>query len=472
MLLSGCLLLFGFNLGDLNLLKGDENYYFSSSRRMIMEGDWITPRYHHHVRFEKPPFYYWVVAAFFKLFGVSWVTARATSVVFGSLTVLLVYLLSLRLLKKEAAYLAPIILATSFLFFSYSRLAVIDMTFLFLVTLSLFLFIKGEREEKRSLLILAFAPLGLSVLSKGPLGLIIFTLITLIYMITTKRYRPLHPLSLLPGICLLLLISLPWPILMYKIHGHEYLSHLWEVEIIDKAVGSVMNIENVRNLLWYVVKYVGYYIPVVLFTFAPWSLFLPFALFKKVEAKEPQGRLFILAWFWSVFIFFTLASFKHTHYMLLLSPPLAMIVANLFANIEAGRLLKKASVLIAFVTFFAYISFTGLILPSLDDGALKVFSLKLTSEINKQDQEVGIASRGFNLKKIGVHLNNLVSNTHELSGDDLVQYRLIQKGSLESFLNSKDRVFCFITKEDYLKYAPEELRKRLYILEKSMIVHL
>ncbi|MBL7069649.1 MAG: glycosyltransferase family 39 protein [Candidatus Omnitrophica bacterium] len=463
LLALGCVVLFGFNLGDLSLLKGDENYYFSSARRMIGDGDWITPRYHHHIRYEKPIVYYWVVALFLKLFGTSWLAARMTSVLFGTLTVITTYLLALRFFNKKTALLSSSMLATSFLFFQYSRLAVIDITFLFLVTISLFLFLKGERENKRGFFLLSYLFIGLSILAKGPLGLIIFFLVVAAYVISARKYDIFGRMNIIPGMFIILVISLPWPILMYKIHGQEYLNHIWGIEAVDKAVGSILNLSDVENLPGFIIRYLGYYIPVVVFTFAPWSLCLPLGLFKRLETKRKEDRLFILSWFWGVFLFFTIVSFKHTHYMLLLSVPLSMIVANIFS----GKRIKLPLSVVG-ITAIVYISLTGFILPSLNDGALKAFSLTLTSEMERQDQEVGIASREFNLKKLGIYLNNLASSPYEPSGDDLAQYKLvIKKGRLIPFLESKERVFCLITKRDYITSVPVELQRRLYILEKT-----
>lgn len=461
-LLLGCVAFLSFNLGDLSFLKGDENYYFSSSRRMIREGDWITPRYHHHIRFEKPILYYWIVALFFKIFGASWAAARISSVVFGSLTVLLTYLLGLRFLTKSAALLSAVILASAFIFFQYSRLVVADITFLFFITLSLFLFVKGDKEGKRTYFILSFVPLGLSVLTKGPLGLAIVALIILTYIILTKKYNLLKDMKLPLGLILLFIIILPWPLLMVKMHGQEYLNHIWEVETVDKAMGSIFKIKEVDNLTLFAIKYLGYYIPVVIFSFVPWGLFLPFGLFRKINTNKDEGRIFLLSWFWAVFLFFTVVSFKHTHYMLLLSPPLAMIVADFFSD-------KKIAIIVATITIMVYLSLIGFILPAMDDGVLKDFSLVLSSKIIEQDEEVGIASEGFNLKKLGVHLNNLVSTPYELSGDDLTQYRLIKKDELIPFLESKKRVFCLIKKKDFIAFLPTELQNRLYILEKSFM---
>jgi len=468
LLLLLCSVLYGFNLGDLSLPKGDENYYFSSARRMIREGDFITPQYHNKLRFEKPILYYWLVALFFKLFGASWASARATSALMAFLTVLVTYLMSLRLLPKRAAPLAPVILATMFLFFRYARVAVIDMTFLFFTTASLYLLLKGDRENKGWCFILASIPLGLAIISKGPLALLLILFLAAFYMITTRRHAHVNTLDIVLGTCIVLLISLPWPAAMYMIHGQNYISHIWEVETVDKAVGIMAKIGSIANLPLFIVKYVGYYIPVVLFCFAPWSLFLPFAL-RRIGANTREDRIFIASWFWAVFLFFTLISFKHTHYMLLLAPPLAMIIAAYFADIKNSFLSKKAPAIIAVAAFAAYIFIAGYLMPALDDGAMREFSLKLASEIEENSEEIGIFSREFNLKKLGIHLNNLVSTADELGADDRAQYRSVDKDSVEQFLKSANRVYLLITRRDYEEHVPAPLQKQCYILENADI---
>jgi len=460
LLILGCVFLFAFNLGDLSLLKGDENYYFSASKRMIADGDFITPRYHHHIRFEKPPLYYWLVALFFKLFGVSWAIARSTSVLFGALTVLLLYLTALRFFPKKTAILSAIILATSFLFFHYARIAVIDMTFLFLVTLSFFLFIKGEQDDKSWPFLLSFAALGLSVLAKGPLGVIVFLLVAMIYTLSSRKFNLFRRANPLLGVFIVLLIALPWPYLMYKIHGQLFIDHIWKTEAIDKVVGSLLNINQAGNILWFVVKYLGYYVPVVLLSFAPWSILLPFGLAKKLNTKRPEDARFIMLWFWTIFIFFTVVSFKHTHYMLLLAPPLAMIVANFMAN-------KRITAILASATIITYIFLVGFIFPSLESEALRNFSLVLASEIEEQDEEIGMASKGFNLKKMGIYLNNLASDPYHPTGDDLAQYIYVNSSNITPFLSQKKRAYCLITKADYEKIVPQGLKDKVYILNKS-----
>jgi len=458
-ILVGCIILFAFNLGDLSLLKGDENYYFSSARRMIREGDFITPRYHHHIRYEKPVLFYWIVAGLFKIMGVGWITARMASVIFGALTVLITYLLARCLFDERRARLSAIILATSFLFFQYARLAVIDMTFLFLVTSSLYLFIKSDIEGGRDYLLLAFIPLGLSILAKGPLGAVVVAMTLFAYMVTTRRYYMLTNTNSLAGILLLFAIALPWPFLMVRIHGQAFLNHIWNVEALDKTVGSLLKLKSASSPLWLIVKHLGYYIPVVIFVFVPWSLVLVPAILKRHRERRDNGRVFILGWFWVVFGFFTIISFKHTHYMLLLAPPMAIIVADYLSK-------KKGVAMIAMATILVYIASVGYILPEYSNETLKSFSLRLAPLV-RLDEELGIASKGFNLKKLGIHLNNLVSTPYELGADDLIQYRRVKTSEVVPFLESDKRVYLLITMKDYCRFVPRDLRRQVHILEKS-----
>lgn len=460
-LVLGCVALFAFNIGDLGLLKSDENFYFSSARRMIRDGNFVSPWYHHHVRFEKPPLFYWAVALFFQLFGVSWSIARMTSVFFGTLTVIFTYLMSIRFFEKEKAIFAPLILATSFLFFQYARLAVIDMLFLLLVTMGMFFFLKGERDGKRWPFFLCFLSIGLSVLAKGPLGLVIAVIFIVFYAIKTKNARLILKINPIFGAIVILAVSLPWFWQMYNVHGQVYLDHLWKVEALGKSLPSAGHFQSLKGGSSFLIKHIGYYIPVVLFSFAPWSVFLPFALFKKLKTKSDKDPAFILGWFWIVFIFFTVVSFKHTHYMLLLSVPLSLILANIFS--------RKIFITIVSITAVVFISITGFILPPLTDPALKDFSLALASEV-KKDELVGIGSGGFNLKKLGMHLNDLVSNADELGADDLAQYKFVNKeGRLLPFLESDKRVFCLIKKDAYDDKIPDGLKNKLHILEESTI---
>ena len=312
--------------------------------------------------------------------------------------------------------------------------------------------------------------MGLATLTKGPLGLILPILILLIFLTNYRgRTSIIGIRGAVLGILLFLAVTLPWFVKMVGIHGEDFTRHVWTVEVVTKALLYSKAQKTLAETIWYYVRSFGYYVPVALFSFLPWSAFLPFALFSKKSGKS-DGYRFALSWFWVVFIFFSVAGFKHTHYMLILSPALAMIVGTYLARVSEKRPgFKKVPVTIGVLAILLLLSMTGFILPHFDDGALRVFSLKIAAEIEK-DEQIGMASRQFNIKKLGIHLNNLISSPYELSGDDLAQYVYInKKGNLTSFLKSSNRVFTLITKADYEQYVPAGLRSGLHILEKHKV---
>ncbi|CAO0822629.1 4-amino-4-deoxy-L-arabinose transferase [Desulfarculales bacterium] len=103
-LLVLCGLLFFSFLGQRTIWETDEARYAEIAREMMESGDWVTPRLNYVKYFEKPILTYWLVAASFKIFGVSDYTARLTPAIFGTLIVLLTYLLGRGLWGGEAAF--------------------------------------------------------------------------------------------------------------------------------------------------------------------------------------------------------------------------------------------------------------------------------------------------------------------------------------------------------------------------------
>ena len=76
-----------FGLGHLPLLGPDEPRYAQIAREMFLSGDFITPTLGGHTWFEKPSLLYWMIAAAFKIFGVSDWSARFGPAVCGLLTI-------------------------------------------------------------------------------------------------------------------------------------------------------------------------------------------------------------------------------------------------------------------------------------------------------------------------------------------------------------------------------------------------
>lgn len=110
----------------------------------------------------KPSLYFYTTVPFIALFDLTPQAVRFPSALFGSLTVLLIFLLSKQFFKKPTVpLLSSLILAISPWHLQFSRAAFEANLGLFLVILGVWLFIKGSK--KHSWLIISVIPLSLSM---------------------------------------------------------------------------------------------------------------------------------------------------------------------------------------------------------------------------------------------------------------------------------------------------------------------
>jgi len=109
--------------------------------------------------------WYSLTDLFYKIFGVGQVGSRFSSILFGTLSILLIYLLCYEIFKnKRISLLAAFLLAIS-PFHIKNSLAEMDITVMFFIFLSLYLFIYGMR--RKFFLFLSPVSFGLAILTKS-----------------------------------------------------------------------------------------------------------------------------------------------------------------------------------------------------------------------------------------------------------------------------------------------------------------
>ncbi|HIK19300.1 MAG TPA: glycosyltransferase family 39 protein [Leptolyngbyaceae cyanobacterium M33_DOE_097] len=131
--------------GESSLMAHDEGLYARRARQMFETGNWLTPDGSAH---HKTPGIYWLIAASYKVFGVSAASARFPSLIAGMLSVLLLYNIADRLIGRRLAWLAAAILSVSFLWLQYSRLGTPDVTTICLVLVGIWSLLKAEQQPK------------------------------------------------------------------------------------------------------------------------------------------------------------------------------------------------------------------------------------------------------------------------------------------------------------------------------------
>lgn len=329
-LITVCLVLFFFKLGDRALWDIDEGMHAATSKDMVLSGDWLTPQYNGEKFYDKPPLHNWLVAISFMIFGFTEFAARLPAALLGMGCVMVTYMMGRQIFGPTAAFLSALVLATSAEFFILSRVVVHDISLAFCITLALALFYLGYNNEKhrRSLFLLGYAAMGFAVLAKGPVGVLLPVMIIGLFLIFKRQLRFFKHMQVGWGVLILLAVAAPWYILI-TLKDPDYVSYFF----IEQNLANFFS-KQVRHP-----EPIYFYIPVLMAGMFPWSTFLPFALFRGFRARGTtydDGKLFALIWFAAIFIFFSLASSKLGTYILPLFPPAALLVGAFLHDLLNG----------------------------------------------------------------------------------------------------------------------------------------
>ena len=305
----------------------DEAYYAEVARQIDTSNNWLVPGFNNSPFFEKPIFTYWMIAAAYRLFGVSEFSARIFSALFSVGTVFLVFFLGKMLFDFRAGYISALILCTSLFFGIISRVALMDAYFVFFLTGTLLFFLKTVTPGKNKLLfsILCFAFAGFATLTKGPAGVFLPLVTIMVYLAVTKQLKQLFSLNYFIGILVFVLVAIPWYISVNKLTGGEFMKEFLFRQNITRFFQPA---QSHSGPVWF-------YVPALFLGFLPWVVFLPQAVYINYR-KHRESFYFLASWVLVIFVFFSMAATKLPHYILPLYPALALLAGKLWSEFMFG----------------------------------------------------------------------------------------------------------------------------------------
>src|ERR1043165_2729452 len=86
-LLAAAIVPYFLDLGGSSIWDANEAFYVETPREMAARGDYISPTFNYEPRFNKPVLIYWIVAASYRLFGVS-VGVERLSIALGAMVLI------------------------------------------------------------------------------------------------------------------------------------------------------------------------------------------------------------------------------------------------------------------------------------------------------------------------------------------------------------------------------------------------
>jgi len=313
------------NLDGWDLWNPDEPRYAQVAREMLETGQYLLPHLNGQVYADKPPLFFWLVAAASLPWGdVVPLAARLPSVIAALGLLVLTFFLGTKLFDGLTGLIAMVVLFTAVQAIYLATRANIDMTLALLTTSALYFFFNAYAAPGGRLgcSLLSYAAMGLAVLAKGPVGLIVPLLTIVLFLAAKGELAVLRRIHLGKGTLLLLAVVAAWYVPACLIAGPGYLQETLGRQVVGRVVDSYSH----RNPLYY-------YLLVFPGDFFPWSLFIPSACVYLWRSRSAQTGLALpLAWFVGTFIFFSCISGKRSLYLMPLYPAAALLVAKFWRD--------------------------------------------------------------------------------------------------------------------------------------------
>ncbi|MEJ6480933.1 glycosyltransferase family 39 protein [Nostoc punctiforme UO1] len=302
-----------FTSGHNSLMAHDEALYASRARLMFDSGNWITPWTTAH---HKTPGPYWLIASFYKLFGMSDTSARLPSMIASIFSLWLVYEIGKIMLGKKLAWLAAAILSVEFLWLQYSRLSTPDIPMVLLVLLAILSLIKTESYPKYRYFwsFIAGLSLGLGFLVRS---FMIFLPIIALFPYLIWEHRRHHHLTnpfLYLGFLIGLIPTCVWLYLSWLHYGNQSFEELLKFVM---QLGSENNYRNDRL----------FYLWNILLKAFPWAFFGVLGLFLTLRRPIPRYQLILVGFPLILFCELSFFSTRLPHYSLCLYPFIALFAS-------------------------------------------------------------------------------------------------------------------------------------------------
>ncbi|MDE2056414.1 MAG: glycosyltransferase family 39 protein [Betaproteobacteria bacterium] len=302
----------------LPLFDEDEGEYAEVAVEMASSHDFITPTLNGSPFYEKPILAFWLEAPLVNLFGAHPWVFRLPSELACLLWLWLIMRFAREFLHPHTGQLAQLFCASSLGVVVSAQAAAMDGVLSALVAATLFDIYRYFKTGRAALIPRVYLWMALGFLAKGPIAVVIPLVSSFFFFLTEKKLSQwFRAILFWPAWVLFLLITLPWYVMQYHLMGQAFIDYFLLRENVGRLVGTLQG----HTGHWW------YYFPVLLFIALPHTTLLIRSLFKGIVERNKNPLLrFLLVWFISVFVIFSVAQTKLPHYLLIGLTPLFLLM--------------------------------------------------------------------------------------------------------------------------------------------------
>ncbi len=258
-------------------------------------------------------------------FSVSDVLGRGVSVVFGVLTVLLVYMLGSHLYNSRVGLFGALFLALMPYHIIVTRQVLLDVSMTFFATLTIYLLARYATSQSRPWLYAAGGSMGLTFLAKET-GIVLLVAIYAFFALAPSIRVRIGDLA--KSMALMLLVIAPYPLTLAIAGGgggettQQYLvwqlfrrpNHVWTFypTTVTEVIGPLLILLALYGLIAY-------------------------------RKKNSWREVLLLSWIVVPVIFFQAWPVKGFHYLLVIAPPIAILGARTVGCWSFDTIFKKGA---------------------------------------------------------------------------------------------------------------------------------
>lgn len=299
--------------------------YAQVGREILDNGDWINLTIGGQPYDQKPPMLFWVAASTFSIFGLSVSAYKIAVILVSFLGIYSTYRLGKFFYGKEAGMLATIFYATSLAYLHFHNDIHTDTMLVSFVVFSVWQFMAFFREKKWHQFVLGSVGVGLSMLTKGPVGVLIPAFAVGANLLVHKQWREIFNIRWIGAAIIVGILIIPAMLGLFQQFGLEGIKFYFWTNNVGRVTGSYQG----GNTDY------AFYLHTSLYMLLPWSVFMVVAMFNEVKSliklKKNEIETREVANIAAVVFFLgilSIAKQKNPHYMLSAVPFLYIITAK------------------------------------------------------------------------------------------------------------------------------------------------
>lgn len=364
-LFLGALLVYSIGLGSVHLFDWDEINFAESAREMLVSGNYLDVQVNFETFWEKPPLFIWMQVLLMKVFGVGEFGARFPNAVAGGATLVVLYLIGVRLKDQQFGLLWSLLYGVSFLPFFYFKSGIIDPWFNLFIFLGIYYLCSYTspvgKASRSYLAILSAFFIGLATLTKGPVSLLIMGLIFLVMLALDKGK----------------LAYFKWKDILYFALVYAVVGGLWFILQIANGHWSIIQDFIIYQIRLFETKDAGhggfplYHFVILFFGVFPASLLALPTMKKGVLRSESTKECahffrYMMVTLWVVLILFTVVRTKIVHYSSMCYFPITFLATYYLYEQLKGRQQLSKWLKYSIICIGALVSIALMVLPNID----------------------------------------------------------------------------------------------------------